>query len=443
MLSAFGGLMKIVRALLYASLLPVAMGVIGLSARRAATGVVTFEKEIAPIFDRKCRECHQTEGMAPMSLMTYKEARPWAKAILEQVITRQMPPFYAAGPRGYYENDIRLTQEEIKLISDWVDTGAGQGTPSSRRDETEPAAPVEAPVPDLIMKPPLPYRLPGDGVDHFELFAFDRAFEAETWIRGINVRPGNRAMVHHVTVYILPEHFKAGPDGRVPGAEAMIMGAQPLLFWNPGSGPRMFRPQSALSLPKGARLGMQIHYAPTTVAGMTDHTSVEIYFADGKIDQIVRVLYGYKVKIEIPPGADDYRLTDYRRFQTDALISGFSSHMHLRGKSFVIRLRYPDGRIETVFDVPQFRFNWQRNYTLTRDLSVQQGTVAEYIAVYDNSAKNRFNPDPLQAVRFGFNSSDEMMAGSIVYVNPHEKLGLQIRHGAVITGKQTAPTSER
>src|SRR5262249_42625650 len=142
-------------------------------------------------------------------------------------------------------------------------------------------------------------------------------------------------------------------------------------------------------------------------------------------------------------GADDHRLTDYRRFQTDALISGFSAHMHLRGKSFIIRLHYPDGRIETVFDVPQFRFNWQRNYTLTRDLSIPQGTVAEYIAVWDNSAKNRFNPDPLQTVRFGFNSSDEMMAGSIVYVDPHEKLGLQIRHGVIITGKQGSPTSER
>jgi len=393
--------------------------------------VITFEKDVSPIFRKKCQECHEPGGMAPMSLVNYEEVRPWARSIQEKAVSREMPPFYAGGPIGYYENDNRLTDREIDIISKWVESGSPKGISTGESKETMASA-SERPVKpaDLVLQPPVPYQLKNDGVDHFELFAFDQhIFAQDTWIRGIGVRPGNRSLVHHVVVYLLPANFKAGVDGRVDGVDAVIMGAQPVIFWTPGSLRRMFKDGAALLLPKGSRLGMQIHYAPTTDRQATDQTSIDIFYANGVVDKTIRVLYGSKFKIDIPPGESHYQLIDYKKFQTDALISTFSAHMHLRGKSFIIRLIYPDGRKETVFEIPQFYFNWQRGYTLAKPLVVPKGTVAEYTAVWDNSARNRFNPNPNQSVRFGLSTRDEMMSGSIVYVIPEEKLGLEVKHG--------------
>ena len=407
-----------------------------ISASNLRESEVTFEKDIAPIFQNKCLGCHSPGGSGPMSLISYSEARPWARSIKEKVVMLAMPPFYAAGPIGYYENDIRLTRDEIEAITRWVDSGAPRGNPSDRPKERVQIEESDLERPDLVLTPRKPYTVKSNDEDDFQLFAFDHMFAQDTWIRGIEVQPGNKSAVHHAVVYLLSDKFKAGPDGRVEGAGASIMGAEAILFFNPGGNPRMFKDGSAMLIRKGSRLGIQIHYAPTTKEDVVDQTSVYIYYANGVVQKMIRFLYGGKIKIEIPAGEQHYQLTDYKKFKTSALLLTFSCHMHLRGKSFTIRLIYPDGRTETVFELPQFYFNWQRSYTLAKPLAVPQGTVAEYIAVWDNSARNRFNPDPTVDVRFGFGTSDEMMGGGIAYVIPDEELGIPVKNGVRVEERQ-------
>ena len=404
----------------------------GASANSGTEPEVTFERDVASVFQSRCVACHQAGGSAPMSLATYGEARPWARAIKEKVITHAMPPFYAAGPVGYYENDTRLTKNEIDTIVRWVDSGAPRGNPSDRPASRDRVADNHQQKPDLVLTPRKPYTVKNDGKDDFQLFVFDHAFEQDTWIRGMEVHPGNKSAVHHMVVYLLPDSFKAGPDSRVEGVGASVMGAEAILFSNPGSLPKFFKDGSAMLIKKGLRLGVQVHYAPTTKDNVVDQTSLGVYYANNVVNKMIRFVYGAKANIVIPAGEEHYQLTDYKKFKTDALVSNFACHMHLRGKSFTIRLIYPDGRTETVFELPQFYFNWQQSYTLAKPLAVPKGTVAEFTAVWDNSLRNRYNPDPTREVRFGFNTSDEMMGGTITYIIPEEELGIQVKNGVKV-----------
>jgi mono/diheme cytochrome c family protein len=406
---------------------------------------VTFEGDIAPIFRNKCQACHRPGGGAPMSLIGYAEARPWARAIKEKVLSRTMPPFFAAGPSGYFENDTRLTKEEIELVARWVDAGAPRGTPPRAQRNASAAAPITEHKADIMLKVPKSYTVRNDGIDDWQLFAFDYVFEEDTWVRGISIQPGNRPAVHHIGLYILPEKLKANADGRVEGggADTLVMGGQLLLFWNPGGLARMYKEGSAILLPKGSRLGIQVHYAATTAEHVVDQSAVALYLANGVVNKRVRVLYGEQSKkIQIPAGEQHYELTDYKKFKTDAVITTFSAHMHLRGKSFIISLIYPDGRKETVFELPRFYFSWQRAYTLATPLAVPKGTVAEYKAVWDNSPQNPYNPDPQQVVHFGVKTTDEMMGGSIVYLIPDEELGIRVRNGVRIGGGESTSTNK-
>ena len=401
---------------------------------------VTFEKDITRILQRSCQECHRRGGVAPMSLTSYDEARPWARSIKEKVVTRVMPPFMADGPEGYYINDIRLTEKEIAAISRWVDSGAKRGNPADHPKDIVWPQDTEwrTGTPDLILKPKTPHKVRNDGIDEYALYAVGPDFKEDTWIRGIEFQPGNRAAVHHAALYLLPDRLKADEDGRIPGQWTNIMGGQLVLSWVPGSNPRVFKEGTAMMIPKGSRLGIQVHYAPTTKEGVTDHTSIGLFYANGVVNKLVRYLYGGRHDIDIPAGEKHYELVNYRRFRTDALITGFGAHMHLRGKSFKIGLIYPDGRKELLFDLPRFDFNWQRGYSLAHPITVPKGTVAEFTAVWDNSPQNPRNPDPTQPVKFGEKTTDEMMGSTIGYLIPDENLGIRVKNGVRIDGNEEA-----
>ncbi len=400
---------------------------------------LTYEKDIVPIFQKKCEQCHREGGIAPMSLVGYQEVRPWTRSIREKVITRAMPPFNASGSIGYFERDPRLTQDEINTVVRWVDGGSKRGTPPAERPKIEWPNEWQSGKPDLVLRMKQPYDIRAGTVDDYELFDLNYSFPVDTWIQGIEIRPGNRREVHHASLYILPDRLKPQPDGRLDpnadgqsgGDDVFIIGGQLLLNWVPGSLPRKYEDDVAFMIPKGTRLGLQVHYAPTQQAQI-DQSEVGIYYSNGVIRKVARSLYGGTDHIDIPPGAENYQLIDYRKFKTDATIFAFAAHMHLRGKSFEVKLIYPDGKTETVFDVPHFSFNWQRLYTLARPITVPKGTVAEYIAVWDNSSKNKYNPDPSQQVKFGGRTRDEMMSGTILYHVPDEKLAMKVVRGVQV-----------
>jgi hypothetical protein len=399
---------------------------------------INFAKHVAPIFQNRCEECHRAGGVAPMSLVTYEEVRPWARAIKEKVISHEMPPFHAAGPIGRYDHDPRLTEDEIAMITKWVDGGAAKGDPKDLPAPKTWNTGWASGQPDLILTVKKAYTLKASKSDQYVFFVFDHVFAEDAWIRGIVTHPGNTKAVHHANTHLVPPNLKAPDDGYFegdfdPGARGTIM----ISGWVPGSNDVMLPEGTAVRIPKGMRFGIQIHYGPNEKE-LIDQTSLGIYFANGTVRKNLRMLFGDRKDLLIQPGDANYSLTSKKTFDTDAVIRFFHVHMHLRGKSYAFRCTYPDGRVETLFDVPRYDFSWQRSYVLAQPISVPKGTAVEFIGTYDNSAKNKFNPDPTKTIRWGEKTTDEMMQGRIFYESASEDLNLKVKKGRAVTTAETA-----
>lgn len=401
---------------------------------------ITFTKQIAPIFQKRCEECHRAGGMAPMSLATYEQSRPWARAIKEKVVSREMPPFHAAGAFGRYLRDPRLTDEEIATITKWVDGGAPKG------NQKDMPAPVQWKndwafgEPDLVLKPRQAYTVKASKQDQYVFFVFDYVLPEDTWIRSVVTRPGSQNAVHHANTHVVPPMLKVPESGYFEGDfEPSARGAVMVAGWAPGVQPVTLAPGVAIRIPKGMRFGIQIHYAPAEKETI-DQTQVGVYFADGLINKHMRVMMGDRKDLSIPPNDPSYSLTSTKTFDTDAIISFYHVHMHLRGKSYQMKLTYPDGRQEMALDVPRYDFNWQRTYVLNQPLRVPKGTKVDFIGTYDNSPKNRFNPDPAKTVKWGEKTTDEMMQGRIFYESVDENLNLKVKKGRVETPETASKT---
>ncbi|MCI0524185.1 MAG: cytochrome c [Acidobacteria bacterium] len=399
---------------------------------------ITFTKQVAPIFQKRCEECHRDGGMAPMSLVTYEESRPWAKAIREKVAGREMPPFHAAGPVGRYLNDPRLTEEEIATITKWVDGGAAKGDSKDMPSPVQWKDDWKLGEPDLIVKPKQPYKIKASKQDQYVFFVFDYVFPEDTWIRSIVTRPGNLKAVHHANTHVVPPMLKVPDEGYfVDDFEPSARGTIMVAGWAPGVQPVMLADGVAIRLPKGLRLGIQIHYAPAEKETV-DQTRVGVYFADGLIRKHMKVMMGDRTDLSIPPNDPNYSLTSTKTFDADSIISFFHVHMHLRGKSYAMKLTYPDGRQEMALEVPRYDFNWQRTYVLNQPVRAPKGTRVDFIGTYDNSPKNRFNPDPRQTVKWGEKTTDEMMQGRIFYESADENLNVRVKKGRAVPSTASA-----
>ena len=393
---------------------------------------VTFTKQVAPIFQKRCEECHHAGGAGPMALASYEDVRPWAKSIREKVTSRQMPPFHATGAIGRYHEDPRLTEGEIATIKDWVDAGAPKGNP---KDSPAPIAwknEWKLGEPDLTLKVKNVYNLKANPKDQYVFFVFEHVFAEDTWVSSITTRPGNPKAVHHANTHLIPPTMKVPDEGYFegdfnPSAHGTIM----ISGWVPGTNDVRLPAETAVKIPKGMRFGIQIHYGPNEKPA-TDQTSLGLYMANGTINKNLRMMMGDRRDLQIQPNDPNYSLTSKSTFSGDALIRFFHVHMHLRGKSYAFRFTYPDGRVETVFDVPNYDFNWQRSYILQEPIRVPKGTQVEFIGTYDNSKQNKFNPDPSAAIRWGEKTTDEMMQGRIFYESVDEKLNLRVKQGHVV-----------
>ena len=402
----------------------------------------TFTKDIAPILQKRCEECHHQGGIAPMALVTYEDARPWARSIKEKVIKRDMPPFHAAGQVGRYVNDPRLTDAEIALVTKWVDAGAPKGNakdmPAARTWKND----WVHGEPDLVVKVQHPYTLKPSAKDQYVFFFFDYVFPEDTWIKGVATKPGNPRAVHHANTHVVPPGVKAPPEGFAAGDfDPTARGTIMLSGWAPGVDSVILPEGTAVRIPKGMRLGSQVHYAPSAQERV-DQTSVGIYFADGVVRKNLRVLFGDRKDVEIPAGEANYSLVAKKTFDTDGVIRFFHVHMHLRGKSYAMRFTYPDGRVETVLEVPRYDFNWQRVYTLVEPMRVQKGTSDEFIGSYDNSPGNKFNPDPTKVVHWGEKTTDEMMQGRIFWEAADENLNLSVKKGHAVPNPESVSKSK-
>ena len=424
---------------------------IGLTLLYAASAAAapTFTKDVAPIFYKNCVSCHRVGEIAPMSLIDYQSARPWAKAIREVVATRKMPPWFADPKYGHFSNDTRLKEQDIQTIKAWVDGGGAQGDPKDL-----PAPPVftegwRMGRPDVVIDIGKDFRVPA-GEDRYQDFVVPTNFTEGKWIRAAQVLPGNRRLVHHVHVFVVTpsaeeakHETKTPADGRAPalGGFAEIEGGLTrvrddapvindacaananlpnlsgfeegsLATMLPGKPPDNYDVfgdgSTAKFIPAGAKLRFQIHYAKVDTSD-TDRTKVGLYVVAKPPEKPLKRVDLRNRFFLIPAGAPNHEVKRCYDVERDKLLVAITPHMHYRGKDATYELVHADGRREILLVVPRYDFNWQLQYRFEKAIMMEKGSRMEVTFHYDNSPNNPANPDPSKVVRWGDRSEDEMM----------------------------------
>ena len=384
-----------------------------LPAATVATPNPTFSKDIAPIFNARCVECHRAGELAPMSLTNYEDARPWAKAIRENVVRRVMPPWLADPAHGEFRNDRRLPQPEIDTIVSWVNAGAPEG---DRKDL--PAAPHfeqgwNIGKPDAVFEMSAGYAVPAQGVVPYKYFRVPTNFTEDRWIQAAEARPGNRKGVHHIVIFL----EEAGKPVDFAEATSFFTG------YAPGSRPTQLEPGVAKLVKAGSTLVFQMHYTPTGTA-FTDRSYVGVKFATAPPQRMAVTDKALNFAFRIPANDPNYEVKSTWTATKEVSLEALLPHMHLRGKDFQYTVTFPDGRQQVLLLVPRYDFNWQLGYALKEPLTLPKGTRIDCVAHYDNSANNPGNPDPTKEVRWGDQTFQEMMVGFLTYTVPVEHAAL-------------------
>ena len=411
-------------------------------AAKPPAGVPTFSKDVAPILYKNCAGCHRPGEIGPMPLLTYKDARPWAKSIRDEVGDGAMPPWHADARHGKFANDRSLSAAEKDTILKWANGGAPEGDPSDL-----PALPTftegwQLGEPDQVMQLPVDYKVPADGFVEYEYFEIPTNFTEDQWLEALEVRPGNREVVHHVIISVRPPQAERRPTGfvaargmaipagqsggaaegedapprpkgqhlfpRPRGVGAMIGG------FAPGSQVLRLDPGSAILLRAGSTLVVQMHYT-TNGTATTDRTKFGLFFAKAAPRIEMRMGTLVNGQLHIPAGDSNYSIAAEMTTTADVTLRQMLPHTHLRGKSWEYTVTYPDGRSEVILSVPKYDFNWQTDYVFAQPLKLPKGTKIRAVAHYDNSSANKSNPDPKIDVKWGDQTWEEMMFTSFVY----------------------------
>jgi hypothetical protein len=420
------------------------MGLVIVSATFAGT---TFTKDVAPILYKNCVTCHRPGEMAPMSLLDYKSARPWAKAIQEAAVTRKMPPWFADPRYGHFSNDARLNEQEIETIRAWVAGGAVEGGLKDLPPQPTFAGGWRLGKPDFVLDIGEDFMVPANQDLHKD-FVVPTNFTEGTWIRAAQILPGNRKVVHHVHLAVIPNESEAAVRprnaGRAPNrswfhigektglsqinddapvvndACAVDAGINNLEGFDegsfatmlPGKPPDVFDAlgdgSTAKFVPAGAKLRFQIHYH----SGQTpevDRTSVGLYVSSRAPDKPLKRVDLRNGFFLLPAGAANQEVKRCYTLEMDKLLVAITPHMHYRGKDALYELFHVDGRREILLSVPHYDFGWQLQYRLKDPVLMEEGSQLRVTFHYDNSVNNPQNPNPAVNIRWGEASEDEMM----------------------------------
>jgi hypothetical protein len=407
-----------------------------------AAAAPTFSADVAPIMYSKCVSCHRPGEVAPMSLITFRDVRPWVASIREKVASRAMPPWHADRAHGTFRNDLSLKQSEIDTIVTWANAGAPEGDPARLPKLPDFPNGWQIGTPDVVFEMPQTFPIPARGDIEYQYFEVATNFTEDRWMQAGEVRAGDRAHVHHIIIYVKePEPVRrptvvsvrpilaanagagqaAAPTPR-PAAAPRADGAPPvqrtgdqmLINWAVGEDAPVHLPGMAKRIPKGASLVFQVHYTTNGTPG-TDRSKVGLIFAKEPPRTEVRTGMIANPLFAIPAGADNYRIEAEATFSEDVNVWSMHPHMHLRGKDMTYTAIYPDGRSEIVLRVPKYDFGWQTDYWLAKPLMMPKGSKIHVQAHFDNSAANRHNPDPKATVRWGDQTWEEMMIGFFTY----------------------------
>lgn len=397
-------------------------------------GNVTYHRDVQPIIQKHCQECHRPGEVGPFSLMSYKQAVNWAKDIKDYTQRREMPPWKVSEGIGF-KNERRLTDKEIKTLADWADGGTPKGEVSEAPPPREFPKGWQLGKPDVVLTPDDDFLLGPSGKDVFRCFVLPTKFTEDKYVAAVEMRPGNPQVVHHLILFVdtagngrtlekaaqekeknnpvIDEHtgqvskFDRGP-GYTRTMGVGFIPRQNMLGWAPGFQPHYQPDGVGFLLPKNADVVMQIHYHRNGRAEK-DRTQIGLYFAKKKIEHPYQSGPVTGFFLSIPPGEANFKVTGDAWALKDFTMLSVTPHMHLLGKSISLTVTPPDGAEQTIIALKQWDYNWQEMYFLKEPIQVKAGTKFHLEASFDNSDKNPLNPSsPPRRVTIGEQTTNEM-----------------------------------
>jgi peroxiredoxin len=392
---------------------------------------VTYHRNVLPILQKHCQECHRPGQVGPFSLLTYRQAVTWADDIVAFTSSRSMPPWKPI-EGGPFHSERRMSDAEISLLKRWVESGAPEGNPKDAPPPRQFTDGWKLGQPDLVLTVSEDFQLGASGPDVYRYFVLPTDLPEDKYVTAVEVRPGNGRVVHHAILFYdrsgrarqreireqEKEKARAGDD-RGPGfSMAMALGFLPGFLpeggmggWAPGLMPRHLPDGVGYHLPKGADVIMQLHYSRSGRIEK-DRTSVGLYFSKNPANRRIQGLVIPGQFLVVPAGVERYRVTGSMTVKQDCEIHALAPHMHLLGREITMRMLPPDGPPRMLVAIKDWDFNWQEVYFLKDSIPVKQGTRFEVEGIYDNSAKNPRNPHrPPRPVFLGEQTENEMCVG--------------------------------
>jgi hypothetical protein len=394
------------------------------SPRADGESAVTYHRDVAPILQRSCQECHRPGEVAPMSLLNYADARQVASGIQEALLLGTMPPWFADADVNRFANDRRLSEAEVRTLLSWVDAGAPEGNPADAPPPRRFAEGWTIGTPELTLEMPKPFEIPARGTLEYQYVVIPLGFTENRWVQAFEIRPGNRAVVHHVRAVLRGPGSpwmtdvpvgEARPKRGSNGVGRMTGGS--IGSYTPGRAAVVYPPGRATLVPAGSDLVLEMHYT-TNGKATTDQTRVGFVFAKEAPAEQVRRFAIINTTFTIPPGDPAFRVEAAATLRADVKLIALHPHMHLRGKASEFRMVTPDGERKTLLRVSRYDPMWQLRYQPAEELVLKTGTRLEVSFVFDNSPGNPVNPDPTAPVRWGDQTWEEMALGAFEVVVP-------------------------
>jgi len=417
---------------------------------QSADNAVTFAKDVAPILQAKCQDCHRAGSMAAMSLITYEETRPWARAIKERVSTRQMPPWHIDRAVGVqkFKNDMSLSDEQIATIARWVDAGAPAGNPKDMPAPRQWPADNEWQAVKLLGQPDLvitsaPYTMAAQHQDAWFRPLSVIPINEPRWVRAVEMRPGTmkgRRIIHHAVAYLDQEDKDTSG---VPGSGNSDLNRRAMLMeWAVGKGFDYYRPNTGKLLMPGAKISWDEHIHAVGEE-ITDTVQLGIWLypkgQEPKYRTYLTAFAATRDGIDIAPNSIAQN-EGFTVLKMPARLENFQPHMHLRGKAMSLEAILPDGTTQMISYVGNFNFNWMTNYIYDDEAApvFPKGTIVHVTAWHDNTRANKNNPDSDQWVGYGDRTVDEMAHGwvNVTYISDEDYAEWAAKHKPVRSTSQ-------
>ncbi|MCA9036176.1 MAG: redoxin family protein [Planctomycetaceae bacterium] len=389
---------------------------------------VEYHRDIAPLLDRKCNQCHREGTAAPFTLQSLTDVSANAAMIARVVEDERMPPWFASEHHGRFQNNASLSRREKAILLSWISLGCPEGSviqknasaasPNVDKAGMDPSGDSEGWLigkPDVVITMLEHHEVPETGFVPYRYTVLPYFFLQDTWVEAFEIRPNNREVVHHCNM----AYVGAGGAGVETFITGYVPGGQPMDLGRFDNGTAYF-------IPKGSGLGLQIHYTTTGQAERCQ-ISVGLRFPRRTVQKRLTHFLLDPRRFRIPPGDGAYEVRSSRTLDQDIDLLGMFTHMHVRGKDMTFFAERPGQKKEILLRIPNYNFEWQLGYELKPgDVQLPKGTKIEAVAHFDNSAFNPFNPDPSRTVGYGLQTVDEMFNGFVFFVDRHEQLNLEV-----------------